>query len=201
MSGRTYSTSPPARRQLLKELNEASRRLGAQAVLVSDLVATRVGLNSTDLECLDLLYLAGATTAGRLAAHTGLTSGATTAVIDRLEAAGFARRRRDAQDRRVVLVEVVEAGAELIRPFYRPLVARLDRVHAHYGDRQLQAVLRFLTEAFDATAEHVTWLQRQPVVSRRRCRHPMTAAPMVGGRRQGRAAATAAPRVRAGERS
>ena len=102
------------RQQLLKALDEAARRLGAQTVLVSDLVATRVGLNSTDLECLDLLYLAGATTAGRLAAHTGLTSGATTAAIDRLEHAGFVTRRRDSTDRRVVLVEVVEAGAKLI---------------------------------------------------------------------------------------
>jgi DNA-binding MarR family transcriptional regulator len=188
---------------LLKDLNETTRRLGAQAVLVSDLVATRVGLNSTDLECLDLLYLAGPTTAGRLAAHTGLTSGATTAVIDRLEQAGFARRRRDASDRRVVLVEVVEAGVELIRPFYRPLVARLDRVRADYRDGQLRTVLRFLTDAFDATAEHVAWLQRQPVISRHRCRHPMTAVPTA--RRPGASAAMrrrSAPRpARAGGRS
>ena len=59
------------RSQLLKALDEAARRIGAQSVLLSDLVAARVGLNSTDLECLDLLYLAGATTAGQLATHTG----------------------------------------------------------------------------------------------------------------------------------
>jgi DNA-binding MarR family transcriptional regulator len=86
--------------------------VGAQAVLISDLVAARVGLNSSDLECLDLLYLAGATTAGRLAAHTGLTSGATTAVIDRLERAGFVHRRRDRSDRRLVFVEVVKSTAK-----------------------------------------------------------------------------------------
>ena len=67
MASRSTTSRLRPRQQLLKALDEAGRRLGAQTVLVSDLVATRVGLNSTDLECLDLLYLAGATTAGRLA--------------------------------------------------------------------------------------------------------------------------------------
>jgi len=172
------STSAPQRPQLLRALDEAARRVGAQSVLVSDLVATRVGLNSTDLECLDLLCLAGATTAGRLSSHTGLTSGATTAAIDRLEHAHFVVRRRDPRDRRVVLVEVVEAGAKLIYPFYRPLVSRLDKVNAKYRDRQLATVLRYLTDAIAATAEHVAWLQKQPALSRHRCRHPMTTVPV-----------------------
>jgi len=152
--------------------------MGAQSVLLSDLVATRVGLNSTDLECLDLLYLAGATTAGRLSAHTGLTSGATTAAIDRLEHAGFVTRRRDARDRRVVLVDVVETGAKLIYPFYRPLARRMDNVNARYPATQLVTVLRYLTDAIEATAEHVAWLQTRPALSRHRCRHPMTADPI-----------------------
>jgi DNA-binding MarR family transcriptional regulator len=160
---------------LLRALDEAARRIGAQSVLLSDLVAARVGLNSTDLECLDLLCLAGATTAGQLAAHTGLTSGATTAAIDRLEHAGFVTRRRDAKDRRLVLVDVVESGVRLIMPFYEPLQQRVDKVNARYRDHQLATVLRYLTDAIDATAEHVMWLQSQPPVSRHRSRHPMTA--------------------------
>jgi DNA-binding MarR family transcriptional regulator len=174
VTSRIPKATHPKRRQLLKALDEAGRRIGAQTVLVSDLVATRVGLNSTDLECLDLLLLAGPTTAGGMAAYTGLTSGATTAAIDRLEHAGFVTRRRDAHDRRLVLVEVVEAGINLILPFYRPMMQRIDNVHARYDDRQLKTVLRFLNDALEATAEHVAWLQTQPVVSRGRCRHPMT---------------------------
>ena len=88
----------PKRTALLKQLGETLRKVGAQSVLMSDTVGRLVGLNSTDLECLDLLYLSGATTAGRLAAHTGLTTGATTAVIDRLEQAGFVRRMRTTGD-------------------------------------------------------------------------------------------------------
>lgn len=177
MAARSPSTSP-TRQQLLKALDEHARLLGAQTVLVSDLVATRVGLNSTDLECLDLLYLAGATTAGRLAAHTGLTSGATTAAIDRLEHAGFVTRRRDSTDRRVVLVEVVEAGAKLIIPFYRPIIDGMEKVQAKFSDQQLATVLRYFTESLDAMSNHVAWLQTQPALSRRRCRRPMTHVPV-----------------------
>jgi DNA-binding MarR family transcriptional regulator len=166
------------RPQLLKALDEAARRLGAQTVLVSDLVATRVGLNSTDLECLDLLYLTGATTAGRLATHTGLTSGATTAAIDRLEHAGFVTRRRDSTDRRVVLVDVVEAGAKLILPFYQPIIAGMERVQSEFSDQQLATVLRYFTESLDAMSDHVAWLQKQPALSRHRCRQPMTHVPV-----------------------
>jgi DNA-binding MarR family transcriptional regulator len=167
--------SSSTRQHLLQELDGTLRKVGAQSVLISDLVATRIGLNSTDLECLDLLYLAGATTAGTLARHTGLTTGATTAVIDRLERAGFVRRRRDNQDRRCVLVEVLPSSAARIQPFYRLLVTRLADVNKHYDDRQLAIVVDYLSRTLAAGAEHVAWLQTKPaqgrrVVTRRRVR-------------------------------
>jgi DNA-binding MarR family transcriptional regulator len=172
----------PTRAVLLRRLDEAQRKLGAQSVLISDLVAARVGINSTDLECLDLLYLAGATTAGALARHTGLTTGATTAVIDRLERSGFVRRRRDAGDRRRVLVEVVPASAARIEPLYRPLAERIAELNGNYGDAQLAVVLDYLARALEAGAEHVVWLQTQPRRARRgviprRARHGKTGRP------------------------
>jgi len=80
-------------------------------------------------------------------------------------------------DRRVVLVEVVEAGAKLIYPFYRPIIGRLDKVHKKFSDQQLATVLRYFTESLDAMSDHVAWLQTQPALSRHRCRRPMTAVP------------------------
>src|SRR5688500_3670569 len=124
--------SHASRDALLQRLDGTLRKITAQSVLISDLVATRVGLNSTDLECLDLLYLAGATTAGTLAKRTGLTTGATTAVIDRLERAGFVRRRRDADDRRKVLVEVIPSSAERIMPLYALLATRHGQLNKQY---------------------------------------------------------------------
>ena len=162
--------SHTSRTQLLRELDETLRKVGAQSVLISDLVATRVGLNSTDLECLDLLYLAGVTTAGTLARHTGLTTGATTAVIDRLERAGFVRRRRDTEDRRRVLVEVMPSSAGRIQPLYALLASRLAQLNKRYGDGQLATVVDYLSRALDVGAEHVAWLQTQPLQARRRTR-------------------------------
>ena len=170
----------PHRQELLKALDEAVRKVTAQSVLISDLVATRVGLNSTDLECLDLLYLAGAITAGRLAEHTGLTTGATTAMIDRLELAGFVRRRRDPEDRRRVFVEVVPESGGRVMPLYVPIIKAMDRLNERYGDEQLGVVVDFLTRAFAVGADHIAWLQTQPAVGRpRRTRH---AGPRAGER-------------------
>jgi DNA-binding MarR family transcriptional regulator len=168
-------TKPPfssrlSRPQLLKALDEACRKVGALSVLISDLVAARVGLNSTDLECLDLLLLSGSTTAGRVASHTGLTTGATTAVIDRLEAAGFVKRRRDGRDRRVVLIDVVQERTALIEPFYSPLVGACAALHARYDTGQLEAFADYLGRAIEASAAHVAWLQTQPALSRARRR-------------------------------
>jgi DNA-binding MarR family transcriptional regulator len=164
-------TAPRAtpRDRLLIALDEAIRKVGAQAVLISDLVATRVGINSTDLECLDLLQLAGPTTAGQMSTHSGLTTGATTAVIDRLERAGYVRRRRDAADRRVVVVEVLEHCGSHIAPLYQPIQKELEKLHGRYSSRELAIVVRYLTEALDAGARFVAWLQTQPSHSK----HPV----------------------------
>jgi DNA-binding MarR family transcriptional regulator len=135
--------------------------VSAQSVLLSDTVARLVGLHSTDLECLDLLFLSGPAPAGRLAAHTGLTTGATTAVIDRLERSGYVRRTRDSHDRRLVMVEALPAGLKRIEPLYERLADAMDGLHGDYGDRDLALVVEYLTRAVDLGAIHVAWLQGQ----------------------------------------
>jgi DNA-binding MarR family transcriptional regulator len=159
--------SPPSRDDLLKTLDETLRNVGAQSVLMSDAVAKLVGLNSTDLECLDMLGLAGATTAGRLASATGLTTGAMTAVIDRLERAGFARRVRDAEDRRCVLVEARPEKLRRIEMLYVPIANAVARLNEEYGDRQLAVIVDYLSRAVTLAAEHLVWLQKQPPLTRR----------------------------------
>jgi len=161
------SKSPPSRPDLLRQLDEALRKVGAQSVLLSDTVARLVGLNSTDLECLDLLDMAGTTTAGRLAQHAGLTTGAMTAVIDRLERAGFARRLRDPQDRRCVRVEALPRNFRQIGALYHRLAEGTARLHEDYDDRQLAIIVDYLTRALALAADHVAWLQTQPPLAQR----------------------------------
>jgi DNA-binding MarR family transcriptional regulator len=175
------------RTELLAELETTLRKIGARSVLMSDTVGQLVGLNSTDLKCLDLLALAGPTTAGQLAKHSGLTTGAMTAVIDRLERAGFVRRTRAAKDRRVVLVEAFPRSVQRITPLYERLADATARLNARYTDQQLAIVLEYLSRALGLVVDHVTWLQtqrptRRVTVGRQR---PI---------RRGRASAAPAPR-------
>ena len=165
--------SPLARDELLRALDETLRKVSAQSVLLNDTVAKLVGANPTDLECLDLLGLGGPTTAGKLAAHTGLTTGATTAVIDRLERAGFARRLRSTEDRRSVLVEALPDRLSQIEALYQPLAVAVARLNEDYGDRQLAVIVDYLSRAVTLAAEHVVWLQTQePLTTKAPPRRP-----------------------------
>ena len=105
---------------LLNELHLEMRRMSAQGVLLSSAVAEHAGISSSDLECLDYIVMAApeAITAGQLAASTGLTTGAITGLIDRLEKAGFVRREHDREDRRKVRVVPVKATIERLNAYY-----------------------------------------------------------------------------------
>jgi hypothetical protein len=106
-----------------------------------------------------------------------LTTGAITAVIDRMERAGFARRHRDPNDRRRVLVEALPRYVQEIGQLYRPLAQSTEQLHREYDDRQLAVVVDYLTRAFRLAAEHVNWLQTQrPLARRGAARQPRRAA-------------------------
>src|SRR5260221_13536695 len=113
------STKTKRRRELEAALNAAMRDVSGQGVLYSQAVAGRLGMNSTDLECLDHISR-GPVTAGRLAELTGLTTGAITGVIDRLERARLARRERDPCDPPKTPVRMLPALAGPRAPPVRP---------------------------------------------------------------------------------
>ena len=103
---------------LIEELEEAMRRSSAQGALFCQALAIAAGISRSDLECINRLHLEGRATAGRLAEVMGLTTGAITGVIDRLENAGYVRRERDEFDRRKVFVAIVPETAEKIGRLY-----------------------------------------------------------------------------------
>ena len=112
---------PMNRPSLLEALMGALRDVSGQSVVYSQAVAARLGVNSTDLECLGHITARGPITAGGLAEATGLTSGAITGVIDRLERAGYAVRQADPGDRRKVLVRASPAVQARIAPLFAPM--------------------------------------------------------------------------------
>ena len=141
-------SSPKARAALLQNLEEAMRRSSAQGVVFGQAVANVAGISNSDLECLDFLNLEGRVTAGRLAEVTGLTTGAITGVVDRLENAGFVRRERDETDRRKVFIVVVPETTAKIAQFYVPMQQAMHKLWSSYSDAELKLLLRFMTQGY-----------------------------------------------------
>src|ERR1700688_1820668 len=135
---------PKARAALMQELEHAVRRSTAQGTMFSQTVASRAGISSSDLECLDFLNLDGRVTAGRLAEVTGLTTG----VVDRLEKAAFVRRERDENDRRKVFIAIVPEKVARIGRFYEHMQRAILKDWETYSDAELRLLLRFMTQGY-----------------------------------------------------
>ena len=140
---------PKARAALMEELEHAVRKSSALGVIFGQTVANRVGVSSSDLECLDFLNIEGRVTAGRLAELTGLTTGAITGVVDRMEKAGLVRRERDESDRRKVFIAIVPEALAKIGRFYEPLQRAVTRDWEGYTDAELKLLLRFMTQGYN----------------------------------------------------
>jgi DNA-binding MarR family transcriptional regulator len=149
------------RAQLLGALVVAFRTSSAQSVMLSQAAADTMGMASSDIECYDLLSLHGAMTAGRLADLTGLTTGAITGVIDRLERAGYASRERDPNDRRRVIVRPhLERHADPAAvAAFGPVAAAMDTLLTRYSDDELAVILDFFTSANEALHGHIANLR------------------------------------------
>jgi len=132
------------------------RAVTVELGLHSSRFATRNGLHPTDVRALIALMDAARAgeemTVGRLGAALGLNSAGTTAVIDRLERAGHARRVRGRQDRRTVVVEVDERAVELGWSFFGPLIERAVELLRGYDERERDAIRGFLEGMREAAA-------------------------------------------------
>jgi DNA-binding MarR family transcriptional regulator len=105
------------------------------------------------MDCMDFLNLEGRMTAGRLAELTGLTTGAITGVIDRLEKAGYVRRERDDSDRRKVFIAVVPETTARIGRLYVPMQQSMQKLWSRYSEEELQLLLRFANDGYKGVLE------------------------------------------------
>jgi DNA-binding MarR family transcriptional regulator len=150
---------PQARKQkkeLIDELVSEFRVSGNQDSAFDNLAAERLGVNRTDLHCLNTIENAGGLTAGELARETGLTTGAVTGVIDRLERAGYARRVPDPEDRRRVKVEVTPEFYARADQIWGPLAADWERsLSGRFTAEQLERVIEFLRTTNEVGRRHM----------------------------------------------
>ncbi|RPH37298.1 MarR family transcriptional regulator [bacterium] len=122
------------KRKWKEELNLLLRIMSTHAVMRSQIIAEKLGINPTDLESIEVLLREGKITAGRLAQETGLTTGAITGVIDRLVRAGYAAREEDPGDRRKVLVALnVKRVEEDVVPLYESISRSTEKILRNYS--------------------------------------------------------------------
>src|SRR3954452_16148019 len=107
--------------ELVSALTAANRRYQQGTDALDQAASELLGINRTDARCIDIVLLRGRLTAGDLAVAAGLSPGAATTAIDRLERVGYVRRARDSGDRRRVIVEPTERIGELAEEVYGPL--------------------------------------------------------------------------------
>jgi DNA-binding MarR family transcriptional regulator len=133
------------KREVFQELLAEVRASQSATARFDQAVADAAGLNRTDMAIIDALDREGPAPAGRLADVTGLSSGAMTTALDRLERSGYAQRVRDSGDRRRVLVELTEqAGA--LHQFYAEHAAYAERLYQRHSVEQLEMMLQFFHE-------------------------------------------------------
>jgi DNA-binding MarR family transcriptional regulator len=148
-------SSGQPRYDLVFEVQAALRGLHNAVDTLNQAVADRLGVNRTDLRCLQLLGQHGPMPAGRLAELSKLTTGAVTTVVDRLELIGLAQRTRDAVDRRRVYVELTPSAAQQLSAVYRDLVAASAAMMEAYDDDALVLVRDFVRRGQQITLDHV----------------------------------------------
>jgi DNA-binding MarR family transcriptional regulator len=160
---RRFAGEQETRHGLTDDLFEEWRLLGAANDVADQAVADYLGINRTDARCLDIIERLGGVTAGRLARESGLSTGAVTTVLDRLERSGLARRTSDPDDRRRVLVEMTPAAREANEELHRPLIEAATEQMLRYSEEELTLLREYhrssraLTEAH---AERVRGLPR-----------------------------------------
>ena len=125
-------------------------------------LAKKLKLSRTDMRCLELIGRLGPLTAGQLSDESGLSTGAVTFLLDRLELAGMVKRRRDTDDRRRVWVELVPAAQKRLQHAQQPIVEEMKQVTQRFKAEELAIVRDFMREAKEVFQRQVTGAARCP---------------------------------------
>jgi DNA-binding MarR family transcriptional regulator len=157
------------RETLRARLGETVRALQASVDALDEAVAEYLGVNRTDLRCLDILLQLGATTPGQLAARLGLTTGSVTAMLDRLERLGYLARSPDPDDRRKLVVRPTAEAGRVAGEIYGPLAEAGARSVAGYTVAELELLVDFVRRSTVLQEEHLARIRALPV---RRPRRP-----------------------------
>jgi DNA-binding MarR family transcriptional regulator len=163
------SADPRTRQALIIRAGLAARLHQNAYDRFEDAAAEYFGVNRTAMRCMDVLERAGQLTAGEIARQTGLTSGAVTALLDRLERADYVRRLRDETDRRRILVELTDKARRGAAEVYGPFAELLSE-YDKYSDTELRFITSHIERGSELLLEHAARIEDM----RRRRDHPTT---------------------------
>jgi DNA-binding MarR family transcriptional regulator len=153
------SSADPRTRQALIIQAALAARLHQNAYdRFEDTASEYFGVNRTAMRCMDVLERAGQLTAGEIARQTGLTSGAVTALLDRLERADWVRRLRDQTDRRRILVELTDKARQAAAEVYGPLAEGLSE-YEKYTDAELRFITHYIERGSELLLEHAARIE------------------------------------------
>jgi DNA-binding MarR family transcriptional regulator len=144
---------------LSRLLAEHMRAFSLESSFFLQAVGDRLGMASPDFACLTLLLIEGPVSAGALAERTGLTTGAITGLIDRLERGGWVRRTADPADRRRVIVEPLLARAAALRPLFDPMLREAAEVEQHFDADERGAIVDFIEQSTEMLSAQVRRLR------------------------------------------
>jgi DNA-binding MarR family transcriptional regulator len=154
--------APRERKQeLVEDLIREFRVSGNQDDAFDSLAAEQLGVSETDLRCLNIIENSGGLSAGKLASQAGLTAGAITGVIDRLEEAGYARRVPDPNDRRRVKLEVTPAFYRSAERIWGPMAADWQAtLSKRFTMKELERITAFLRATNEVGRRHLERLRQ-----------------------------------------
>ncbi len=157
------SGSQEKRAEILGELARELRQFNGLGASFFRAAAARIGIAVTDMQVLDILDLTGPATAGQLADLTGLTTGAITRILDRLEKAGLVCRERDKSDGRKVIVRLERGKDEMskVRSILDSVEKTWDEVASRYDDEQIAFLLEFLKYSNKRSRKELAQLQQE----------------------------------------
>lgn len=147
---------------LIAEVIAALRAEGSARDALDQAVADRLRVNLNDLRCLDVLEQRGTSTPGEIATALGLSSGAVTTLLDRLERGGYVARRRDADDRRRVFVEPTANARRLARELYGPLGEEGRALLGELSSRDLELLRDFMRRSRELQLRHEARIRSAP---------------------------------------
>ena len=137
------------------------RNLATAVVAFQDAVARKNGMGVSEHRCIGSLALLGPVTAGQLARETGFTTGAITGIVDRLERAGHVRREPNPQDRRSVIIHLVDRPERTHRAqqLFQPLTEAMARMRREFSREDLETIYRYLQRTTEVLKEQAHKLE------------------------------------------